>query len=198
MPTANPIHPPFATQPGQRVTWTDLPGASLSLALSTTIAQHKKTVVILTRDTLTANRLEYELKFFQQSNTAILHFPDWETLPYDYFSPHQDIISGRLSALYQLASGQLTTIITPITTIMSRLCPRDYLEGHTFLLKQKDKLPIEATRLRLEKAGYRYVNQVREHGEFAVRGSIIDLFPMGSSLPYRIDSALSQPTPTAL
>lgn len=186
MTIANPLQPPLPLKSSQRINWTHLPGSSLSLALGHAITQHKKTVVIITPDTLTANRLEYELKFFQQ-DIPVLHFPDWETLPYDYFSPHQDIISGRLSTLYQIAHLQQAAIITPITTLMSRLCPRDYLEAHTFLMHQKDKLPIEATRLRLEKAGYRAVNQVREHGEFAVRGSIIDIFPMGSSLPFRID-----------
>lgn len=185
MPIADPLHPPLP-QAGQRMEWAHLPGSSLSLALSTVIEQHKKTVVIITPDTLTANRLDYELKFFQQT-VPILQFPDWETLPYDYFSPHQDIISGRLATLYQLAHLQHAAIITPVSTIMHRLCPRDYLEAHTFLLQQKDKLPIEATRMRLEKSGYRCVNQVREHGEFAVRGSIIDIFPMGSQLPFRID-----------
>ncbi len=185
MPIADPLHPPLPPS-GKQMEWTHLPGASLSLALSAAISQHKKTVVIITPDTLTANRLEYELKFFQQ-NIPILQFPDWETLPYDYFSPHQDIISGRLSTLYQLAHLEQAAIITPISTVMHRLCPRDYLEAHTFLLKQNDKLPLEATRMRLEKSGYRCVNQVREHGEFAVRGSIIDIFPMGSHLPFRID-----------
>jgi len=159
MPTADPLHPPVP-QSNQRIEWANLPGSSLSLALSTAILQHQKTVVIITPDTLTANQLEYELKFFQQA-IPILQFPDWETLPYDYFSPHQDIISGRLATLYQLAHLQQAAIITPISTVMHRLCPRDYLEGHTFLLKQKDKLPIEATRLRLEKNDYRCVNQVR-------------------------------------
>lgn len=186
MPTANPLQPPLPPKSGQRITWTNLPGAGVSLALSRAIADYQKTVVIITPDTLTANRLEYELKFFQK-DTPVMHFPDWETLPYDYFSPHQDIISERLATLYKLGRMQQVAIVVPISTLMNRLCPQDYLEGQTFLLAQKDKLPIEATRLRLEKAGYRCVNQVREHGEFAVRGSIIDIFPMGSTLPFRID-----------
>jgi len=187
MPIANPLQPPLPQKPGQRINWQNLHGASLGLALSSVIAKHKKTVVIITEDSLSANRLEYELQFFQPDSTPILHFPDWETLPYDYFSPHQDIISGRLSTLYKLSTANQVAIITPISTLMQRLCPPDYLQGHTFLLNQNDRLNIEQTRLRLEKAGYRCVNQVREHGEFAVRGSIMDLFPMGSHLPYRID-----------
>lgn len=186
MPIANPLQPPLPLKSGQRIDWSHLPGASLSLALSQAILQYQKTVVIITPDTLTAHRLEYELKFFQQ-DTPVLHFPDWETLPYDYFSPHQDIISERLSTLYKLGNLQQAAIIIPISTIMNRLCPQDYLDGQIFLLQQKDKLSIESTRLRLEKAGYRCVNQVREHGEFAVRGSIMDIFPMGSTLPFRVD-----------
>ncbi len=186
MSITTPLQPPLPAQAGQRIQWTHLSGSSISLALSHAIRQHRKTVVIITPDSLTANRLEYEIKFFQR-DIPVLSFPDWETLPYDYFSPHQDIISGRLSTLYQLAHQQQAAIIVPVSTLMSRLCPRDYLERNTFLLQPKDKLPIEATRLRLEKSGYRCVNQVREHGEFAVRGSIIDIFPMGSALPFRID-----------
>ncbi len=187
MPIANPLQPPLPHTKGQRMTWKNLQGASLGLALSAAIQEHQKTVVIIVPDTLTANRLEYELQFFQQHALPILQFPDWETLPYDYFSPHQDIISGRLATLYKLSTTKQAAIITPITTLMQRLCPPDYLQGNTFLLSEKDHLNIEATRLRLEKAGYRCVNQVREHGEFAVRGSIIDLFPMGSQHPFRID-----------
>jgi transcription-repair coupling factor (superfamily II helicase) len=187
MPIISPFVPLLPKKIGQRISWVNLQGASLGLALSSAIRQHQKTTVIVTPDTLTANRLEYELQFFYQSDTPILQLPDWETLPYDYFSPHQDIISGRLATLYKLSSSQKTAIIAPITTLMQRLCPPDYLQSHTFLLNEKDQLNIETTRLRLEKAGYRCVNQVREHGEFAVRGSIIDLFPMGSLLPYRID-----------
>ncbi|HSW68816.1 MAG TPA: transcription-repair coupling factor, partial [Gammaproteobacteria bacterium] len=185
MPMTNPLQPPLPIE-GQRINWSNLPGASLSLALSTAILHYKKTVVIITPDTLTANRLEYELKFFHP-DIPVSQFPDWETLPYDYFSPHQDIISARLSALYQLGNSQHIAIIVPITTLMNRLCPPDYLQGHTFLLQEKDKFSIETARLRLEKAGYRCVNQVREHGEFAVRGSIMDIFPMGSRLPFRLD-----------
>ncbi len=188
MRIANPLQPPLPQKTGQPLIFSNLHGSSLGLMLSSLIAENKKAVVIITPDTLTANRLEYELPFFQtQSAKQTLPFPDWETLPYDYFSPHQDIISGRLTTLYKLPTLTQGAIITPITTLMHRICPREYLEKHTFLLRQKDKLTIEATRLRLEKAGYRCVNQVKEHGEFAIRGSLIDLFPMGSALPYRID-----------
>lgn len=188
MPTANPLQPIIPQQSKSRLDWGKLYGASIGLALSSTIAQSNRPVVIITADTLTANRLMDELQFFNHNHQSpLIYFPDWETLPYDHFSPHQDIISSRLSALFQIPRLQRGAIITSITTLMLQLCPQEFLENNVLLLQQGDKFQIDATRLRLEKAGYRCVNQVREHGEFAVRGSIIDLFPMGSDTPYRID-----------
>lgn len=188
MPTANPLQPIIPQQSKSRVDWGKLYGASIGLALSSSIAQSNRPVVIITADTLTANRLMDELQFFNHDHQSpLIYFPDWETLPYDHFSPHQDIISSRLSALFQIPRLQRGAIITSITTLMLQLCPQEFLENNVLLLQQGDKFQIDATRLRLEKAGYRCVNQVREHGEFAVRGSIIDLFPMGSDTPYRID-----------
>ena len=188
MPTANPLHPPTPNKPGQQLIWENLHGSALGLALSKMISENNQTIMIITPDILTAERIGYELRFFLNAATpSILHFPDWETLPYDFFSPHQDIISGRLATLHKLSQSQQNIVITPITTLMHRLCPRDYLDGSTFLLQCKDTLNLDKTRLRLESAGYRCVNQVREHGEFAIRGSILDLFPMGAETPYRID-----------
>jgi transcription-repair coupling factor (superfamily II helicase) len=186
MPIANPISPPIPAASGARLQWSNLHGASIGLALSAVIAQHKLPVVIIAPDTLTATRLEYELRFFHNEEN-IIHFPDWETLPYDHFSPHQDIISERLAALAKMPELTQGAIVTPISTLMQRLAPREYLEGNTFLLQKGQSFDLQAARIRLTRAGYRYVPQVREHGEFAVRGSIIDLFPMGSDLPYRID-----------
>lgn len=180
------LNPTYPNKAGQQISWDTLYGAGLSLAISSVIANAKCPVIIITPDTLSANRLEDELSFFNHKH-PIIHFPDWETLPYDHFSPHQDIISERLAALANIP--QLTTgaIITPISTLMHRLPPPDFLSGHTFLLAENDKFNLHTARQRLEKAGYRAVDQVREHGEFAVRGSIIDIFPMGSLQPYRID-----------
>lgn len=173
--------------PGQISKWTSLPGASLSLVLSAVLTQHKHPVLIIAKDSLMAARLDRELSFFQQDSSAILHFPDRETLPYDRFSPHQDIISERLATLYKTAHLRQGSVITTMATLMHRLSPRTFLDAHTFLLSKGETLDLAATRERLVNAGYYHVNQVREHGEFAVRGSIIDLFPMGSELPYRID-----------
>jgi transcription-repair coupling factor (superfamily II helicase) len=186
MTKVNPLQPPLPQKPGVKLIWGNLHGASVGLAVSAVIAQAKQPIVIIASDTLAATRLEYELGFFQHGQ-PIIHFPDWETLPYDQFSPHQDIVSERLSALYKIPHLQEGAIITPISTLMQRLPPRSYLEGNTFLLSTGEKFDIHAARQRLGRAGYRAVDQVREHGEFAVRGSIIDLFPMGSDTPFRID-----------
>ncbi len=189
MPTANPLHPPLPQKSGERLEWENLYGANISLALSTIIKQKKQAVLVITADTLMANRLNDELTFFlgAQEQTPLIHFPDWETLPYDHFSPHQDIISSRLAALQKIPHLKQGAIITPISTLMQRLGPREYLDSNVFLLQQGQPFEIDTTRKQLERAGYRCVNQVREHGEYAVRGSIIDLFPMGSHTPFRID-----------
>ena len=163
-------------------------GSAQGLLLANTALQHDGPILVLTDDTPTAHRLELEATFYLGERTLpILHFPDWETLPYDSFSPHQDIISERLDTLRQLPDFKRGILMVPISTIMHRIAPHEFLEGNTLLLKTGDLFEIEAWRSKLEKAGYRYVSQVMEHGEFAVRGAIIDLYPMGSKLPYRID-----------
>jgi len=136
-----------------------------------------------------ANRLEHELKFYLsgKSEVNILSFPDWETLPYDLFSPHDDIISRRLETLSLLPDADQGILIMPVTTLMQRLSPEDYIRASTLLLKKGDKLVTDNMRRQLEQAGYRYVSQVVEHGEYAIRGSILDLYPMGSQNPYRLD-----------
>ena len=145
--------------------------------------------LLVVPDPLTADKLERELKFFLKSNADIpvLVFPDWETLPYDTFSPHQDIISERLATLYRLSDVKHGILIVPISTLMHRLCPKEYLLQNTLLLKKTDNFQLEVVRSRLAQAGYRNVPQVTEHGEFSVRGSLLDLFPMGSETPFRID-----------
>jgi len=189
MISANPLHPPYLKQTDSLQIWGGIHGSSISLALSHLITRHEQPLLIITPDSPTATRLLFELPFFLENldKKDILEFPDWETLPYDPFSPHQDIISKRLTDLYQIPNLKKGAVITSISTLMHQLAPQDYLQTHLFLLNQGDLFNIERARMRLEKSGYRCVSQVREHGEFAVRGSIIDLFPMGSSLPYRID-----------
>jgi len=134
-------------------------------------------------------RLREELQFFSdhEASFPVVQFPDWETLPYDTFSPHHDIVSERLATLYRLPAMKSGVLVVPVTTAMVRLPPQDYLLANTFLLEPGDALNLDDIRRRLERAGYRYVSQVIEHGEFSVRGSLLDLYPMGSVVPYRID-----------
>lgn len=189
MSTTNPLSPPFPKQAKERFVWGNLYGSSCGLSISSLAKTCNQPVILITADSLSASRLSYELQFFYDESTSqsLIHFPDWETLPYDQFSPHQDIISSRLAALHAIPYLRNGIVITSISTLMHSLTPREFLEGNIFLLNTGDRFTIETTRLRLEKAGYRAVEQVREHGEFAVRGAIIDLFPMGASLPFRID-----------
>ena len=166
--------------------WGNLPGAALSLAIAEAATAAKRFTLLLTADSQSAERLEQELGFFAPE-LSVLHFPDWETLPYDQFSPHQDIISQRIASLYRLPELSRGVLVVPITTALHRLAPTRFLLGTSLVLDVGQKLNVEQMRTRLESAGYRCVDTVYEHGEFAVRGALIDLFPMGSELPYRID-----------
>jgi len=166
--------------------WGNLNGAALGLAIAEAASAARCFTLLLTADSQSAERLEQELGFFAP-DLPVLHFPDWETLPYDLFSPHQDIISQRVASLYRLPELEHGVLVVPITTALHRLPPRRFLLGSSLVLDVGQKLDVEQMRLRLEGAGYRCVETVYEHGEFAVRGALIDLFPMGSDLPYRID-----------
>jgi transcription-repair coupling factor (superfamily II helicase) len=147
----------------------------------------ERLLVVITADTSTSLALERELPFFLADDCEILAFPDWETLPYDSFSPHQDIISERLNTLYRLAAMTEGILIVPIPTLMHRLAPTEYITSSSLVLKEGQKLDADRFRINLQRNGYVNVETVYEHGEFALRGSLIDLFPMGSELPFRID-----------
>lgn len=177
--------PPLPAASGKQH-WGNLPGAALSLAIAEAASNAKRFTLLLTADSQSAERLQEELAFFAP-DLPVLHFPDWETLPYDLFSPHQDIVSQRIATLYQLPELSHGVLVVPITTALHRLAPKRFLLGSSLVLDVEQKLDVEQMRLRLEAAGYRCVDTVYEHGEFAVRGALIDLFPMGSALPYRID-----------
>ena len=141
---------------------------------------------VLTASAQEAERLRAEIGFFQPT-LRVHRLPDWETLAYDHFSPHPDLVSERLATLYHFSQGQFDVGIVPITTAMTRLCPREYLAGHSFFVKIKSRLNLERLRNDLTMAGYTNTSQVMAPGEYAVRGGLIDLFPMGSSVPYRVD-----------
>ena len=146
----------------------------------------KRLLVIITAEPADAQRLADELPFFAPGVKTTL-FPDWETLPYDTFSPHQDLISERLATLWRIHSGEADVVLLPATTALTRLAPPSFLAGTTFLFKQKAKLDEAGLKAQLTLAGYNHVSQVVSPGEYAVRGGLIDLFPMGSLVPYRVD-----------
>ncbi|MDH5572931.1 MAG: transcription-repair coupling factor, partial [Gammaproteobacteria bacterium] len=184
----SPLNPELPAKPGKVSYWGHLYGNSIGLVISSAAQQHDGPVVIITGDTAEAQRLDYAIRFFMRDNPiAILDFPDRETLPYDQFSPHQDIISDRLTTLYQLRELKKSILIVPVQTLMHRLPPQSFLDSHCLLLKTGQQLDLEQMRQRLESSGYNCVSSVIEHGEFAVRGSLLDLFPMGSKQPYRIE-----------
>ncbi|HED18464.1 MAG TPA: transcription-repair coupling factor [Gammaproteobacteria bacterium] len=179
---------PLLPAAGTRVLWSKLYGDSLPLALANAARLHNGLLVIVTPDSQEAEQLQRQLGFFCTDQTLdILCFPDWETLPYDGFSPHQDIISERLETLHRLPTLGKGILLVPVATLLQRLPAPEFLDRYSLILNTGDTLNLDAMRERLEKAGYRCVSQVMEHGEFAVRGSILDLFPMGSAIPYRID-----------
>ncbi|MDY2946380.1 MAG: transcription-repair coupling factor [Mannheimia varigena] len=163
----------------------NLVGHSYTLAISQAAREFNGLTVVVTPDTRTALRLEKSLPQF--AHLPVQLFPDWETLPYDNFSPHQDIISARLSALFELQQGRKQIFLLPINTLMQKVCPPSYLANNVLLIKKGDRFSIQNLRLQLENAGYRAVDQVLEYGEYAVRGAILDLYPMGADEPFRLD-----------
>ncbi len=173
----------------QNETWDTLYGCSLPLVLSEFCETNRGIKLLITPDNLSASQLCDEMQFFlgDDSKQELLHFPDWETLPYDQFSPHQDIISERLHVLSRIQQTSDAIVVAAASTLMHRLCPPSFLTKYGLSLKQGQQLDIHAFRSNLQEAGYHAVNKVLEHGEFAVRGSIIDLYPMGSELPFRIE-----------
>lgn len=168
--------------------WGGLKAAASSLAIASATAENTGVTLIVSDDAQAANRIERELGFFLKGqNKNIYIFPDLETLPYDVFSPLPELISQQLLILHSLARGDQAVVIIPIATLLQRLPPIDYLEANTFLLEAGDKLDIDSFRQRLVRAGYTCVSQVSVHGEFSVRGSVLDFFPMGSDEPLRVD-----------
>ena len=180
---------PVALAPGKRFTLPRPVGSADALLLAQLAAQEAATqrcVAVFTADATDAQRLLDELAFFAPRLRAVL-FPDWETLPYDSFSPHQDLISERLATLWDILQHQADVVLVPATTALYRLAPPAFLAAYTFAFKVKQSLDEAKLKGQLTLAGYTHVTQVVSPGEYAVRGGLIDLFPMGSLVPYRID-----------
>ncbi|WP_418314792.1 transcription-repair coupling factor [Piscinibacter sakaiensis] len=175
--------------PGKRFTLPRPPASADALLLAEFAgkqAVQQRMTVIVTADPGDTQRLEAELAFFAPS-LRIAVFPDWETLPYDTFSPHQDLISERLATLWRIRQNDVDIVLMPASTAMVRLAPPSFLAAYTFHFRQKQKLDEQALKAQLTLAGYSHVSQVVSPGEYAVRGGLIDLFPMGSPVPYRVD-----------
>ena len=178
---------------GKRLRLPRPPGSADALLLAKVALRERDAhhvTVIVTADASDARRLQNEIEFFEPSLRCAL-FPDWETLPYDSFSPHQDLISERLATLWRISQRDRDTgadvVLVPATTALYRLAPPSFLAGYTFHFKAGQKLDEARLRAQLTLAGYAHVGQVVSPGEYAVRGGLIDLYPMGSNVPYRVD-----------
>jgi transcription-repair coupling factor (superfamily II helicase) len=170
---------------GQRISTVPLHGSS-DAPLLAALAGRARPLLVITENAWQAQRLLEEIPYFAPQLRLYL-LPDWETLPWDHFSPHQDLVSERLATLCQIARGEFDIALVPVTTALYRFAPVDYITGNTFWFRQGAQLGADALRLQLTLAGYNHVTQVVAPGEYSFRGGLIDLFPMGSPLPYRID-----------
>lgn len=175
-----------ALRPGQRHAHPLPPGSGDGYLLADLARQSRRTLAVLCAEPLTAQRLTEEIPLFAP-DLRVRRLPDWETLPYDGFSPHQDLVSERLRTLHALMQNDVDVLLVPVTTALYRLAPPEFLAAYTFSFRQGEKLDEQALRQQLTLANYSHVTQVTAPGEFCIRGSLIDLFPMGSVLPYRID-----------
>jgi transcription-repair coupling factor (superfamily II helicase) len=189
---ALPALPRLLPQPpgaNRRAVAPPLTGSSDALALAqyaTFAAERGELIAVICAEALAAQRLAEEIAWFAPA-LRVATLPDWETLPYDHFSPHQDLVSERLATLYRASRGECDVLLVAATTALYRFAPPSYLAAFTFFLAQGEKLDVDALRSQLALGGYQHVTQVVAAGEFSVRGGLIDLFPMGSALPYRID-----------
>jgi len=179
-------HPPLPTTPRQRRYWLPPHGSARALLLAEAARTHEGLLVVVARDTQRAQALEAELGIFAD-DLPVLQFPDWETLPYDAFSPHPEIVSQRIATLYRLPGVKRGVLVVPVATLMQRIAPRIHITGSGLVMSKGQQLDLAAEQRRLEASGYRHVPQVAEPGDFAVRGALLDIFPMGTAEPYRIE-----------
>jgi len=178
---------PLPTGSGDRKYIGNVWGSAAGFIITDAAQQYDGFTLVICNDTNQAHRLRNEVRFFNTENLEILSFPDWETLPYDTFSPHQDIISARISTLNKLPGLSKGVLIVPLSTLMHRTAPSDFIAANCFDLKIGTTINPENLRKQLTDAGYHAVDTVLEHGEYAFRGAIIDLFPTGSDVPFRIE-----------
>ncbi|WP_447592611.1 transcription-repair coupling factor [Stenotrophomonas rhizophila] len=189
---SRPSYPaPPLPRSGQLRAWWRAPASATALAwyVARAAEVHDGPLLVIARDNHGANQIESDLRTLLGSASAlpVVAFPDWETLPYDAFSPHPDIISQRLAALHQLPTLTRGIVVVPVQTLLQRLAPLKYIIGGSFDLKVGQRLDLDAEKRRLEAAAYRNVPQVMDPGDFAVRGGLLDVFPMGAQTPLRIE-----------
>jgi len=181
------LSPPVPSALTPRLRWHQLYGSAAALALAEAMRAERRLYVVIADDARALERLSAEVRFFAGEGLPLVRLPDWEVLPYDLFSPHPDIVSERLKTLFELPRLEHGCLIVAADTLMQRLPPRDYVQGRAFELRKGQALALEPFRQRLAEAGYASVSQVVSPGEFAVRGSLLDVFPMGAAAPLRID-----------
>jgi transcription-repair coupling factor (superfamily II helicase) len=177
-------------KPGTRFALPTLHGSADACALAQAALELKsrgQMLAVIVASASDGQRLLDEIPWFGGAALRCHLLPDWETLPYDAFSPHQDLVSERLATLHEISSGQCDVMIVPATTALVRMAPPSFLAAYTFFFKQGEKLDEAQLKTQLTLAGYTHVTQVMSPGEYSVRGGLIDLFPMGSALPYRLD-----------
>ncbi|WP_149195040.1 transcription-repair coupling factor [Luteimonas suaedae] len=189
--TSRTLPAPPLPRRGQQRAWWRAPASPSALAWSILRAAraHARPLLVVARDNQHAHQIEADLRTLggDDADLPVLPFPDWETLPYDQFSPHPDIVSQRLAALYRLPTLERGIVVVPVQTLMQRVAPRSYVIGQTFDMRVGQRLDLDAEKRRLDSAGYRHVPQVLDPGDFAVRGGLLDVYPMGADMPYRIE-----------
>jgi transcription-repair coupling factor (superfamily II helicase) len=182
--------PPLPTRSTDKIHWGSLRGSASALAAAQAGLAHNHTSLVIVPTMAEADRLEHDIKLFLENvpnAPAVLHFADWETLPYDNFSPHQDIVSARMRTLFQLSQGQKSLVVVSAPTLAQRLPPKEYIIGNSLMVKLDQQLDLAKFRSQLTAAGYNNVDTVYQHGEFAIRGSLLDVYPMGSNWAFRIE-----------
>ena len=182
------FRPPLPEGPSGEITWRSPPGGALALVLHSAARRFGGLTVVVCADTHRAHETEHDLLALAgRDDPPVAHFPDWETLPYDRLSPHPDSVSRRLATLYRLPHEPRGLLVIPVSTLLQRVVPREFITGRSLVLDRGQRLSLEGTRDELKDAGYSRVSEVHDPGDFAVRGSLLDLYPMGSPVPYRIE-----------
>ena len=184
-----PKNPDLVDKPGYTNYFHGVHASSFALSIVNMAREHKGLLVVLIPEAALLHSLKKEIGFFlgEESGISIETLPDWETLPYDYFSPHQDIVSERLKTLYRIPRLKHAILLLPITSALQKLPFREFVEGHSLIINKQQTINIHQLKENLNKNGYQLVNTVMQYGEYAVRGSIIDIYPTGLDSPVRIE-----------